>query len=264
MASTRTRQRKMERARYERKLVRRAQQQRRKRQIWAGVVVLLAAVLVGGFVTWQSGLFGRDPEAASLPEGACTWLPRDPAVHPDRLDVGNPPADPPTTGEQRVSIDLDAGESGAGTVEVLVDVSTDPCAAASLAHLAAQGFFDGTTCHELVEGAALRCGDPSGTGLGGPSYAFYGENVPIATGEEGVPVYPAGTVALADLSGTNDSQFLIFYEDFSPAEFAPYPVLGTVLTGLELVEEIGKAGVMEGTTTPAETVTIQTLTVADG
>lgn len=266
MSSSKTRQRKLERQRYERKLVRMAQQQRRKRQVQAGVGAFLALALMvlGGL--WLGGVF--DPDPAPPPEAdRCTWLPRDPAEDPNRTDVGTPPANPAETGVRTVSLDLDAGDSGAGQVEFQIDVAADPCAAASLEHLAAQGFYDGTTCHQLVDGA-LRCGDPSGTGEGGPAYGFWGENVPpppTAEDPDAAPPvnYPAGTVALWDTAGENGSQFLIFYDDFAP-ENPTYPLLGTVTSGLDVVQEIGKAGGTEqDPAVPVEDVELATLTVTD-
>lgn len=271
MASTKARQRKLERDRYERKLVRQAQQQRRRRQVQAGIGAFLAIVVLGAGVAWLAGVFDREQtDPFAQPPDLCTWLPRDPADHPDRVDVGSPPANPPTGGTRAMTIELDAGASGAGPVEVAIDVSADPCGAANLEHLAAQGFYDETPCHELVEEVALRCGDPSGTGRGGPSYAFFAENLPVpppaADGQradEGAPTYPAGTVAYADATGENGSQFLIFYQDYTP-DNPLYPIIGTVTGGLDLVAEIGAAGGGgDDPTAPAEEVRIRTLTVTD-
>src|SRR3712207_8106360 len=69
-----------------------------------------------------------------------------------------------------------------------------PCAAASLVHLTEQGFFDDTPCHREVDSEGLQvlqCGDPTGTGAGGPTYTSPTE----VTGEE---TYPRGTVAMAN------------------------------------------------------------------
>ena len=271
MASTRTRQRKLERDRYERKLVRQAQRQRLRRQVQAGIGAFLAIALLGAGVAWLAGAFeGEQTDPFAQPPDLCTWLPRDPAEHPDRVDVGTPPANPPTGGVRAMTVELDAGPAGAGPVEVAIDVTADPCGAASMEHLAAQGFYDGTECHELVEEVALRCGDPSGTGLGGPSYAFFAENLPApppaADGQqadEGAPLYPAGTVAFGDAAGENGSQFLIFYQDYTP-DNPLYPIIGTITSGLELVAEVGAAGGSgDDPTVPAEEVRIRTLTVTD-
>ena len=88
--------------------------------------------------------------------------------------------------------------------------------------LAEQGYFDATQCHRLTtEGIfVLQCGDPTGTGTGGPGYSFDDE----LSGEE---TYPAGTLAMANAGpNTNGSQFFIVYDDtqLPPA----YAVFGTV------------------------------------
>jgi peptidyl-prolyl cis-trans isomerase B (cyclophilin B) len=271
VATTRTKQRKLERDRYERKLVRQAQRQRRRRQVQAGIGAFLALALIGVGVAWLAGVFasGSEPDPFAEPPDLCTWLPRDPASYPDRVDVGTPSRNPPTSGLRAMALELDAGPSGAGPVEVAIDLAEDPCGATSMQHLAGQGFFDETECHELVEEVALRCGDPSGTGEGGPSYAFFASNLPArppaedGEAEDDQPVYPAGTVAFADSVGENSSQFLIFFRDYSP-ENPVFPLLGTVISGLELVEEIGAAGGDEDQPTrPVEEVRIRTLTVTD-
>ena len=59
-----------------------------------------------------------------------------------------------------------------------LDLANAPCAAASFAYLAGKKFFDNTKCHGITTEGALQCGDPSGTGLGGPTYRFPDENVP--------------------------------------------------------------------------------------
>lgn len=265
MASTRTRQRKIERDRYQRKLVRRAQKQRRRRQIQAGVGAFLALALIGLGTAWLAGAFESDEPGSSFTQpDLCTWLPRD-ASDPNRVEAGRPPTNPPTRGMHRITMELDAGPSGGGTLEVIMDVNDDPCGAASLRHLADQGFYDGTVCHEIVDGA-LHCGDPSGTGLGGPDYAFWAENLPLpaesADGEDAPPLYPAGTVAFADAAGENGSRFMIFFEDFSPS--APlYPIIGTLTSGLDVVTQIGEAGTVEGTNTPVNEVVLRSFTVTD-
>jgi peptidyl-prolyl cis-trans isomerase B (cyclophilin B) len=259
VASTRTRQRKLERVRYERKMVRQAQRQRRRRQVQAGIgaFVALAVIVVGG--AWLGGFFDSGPEPLADPD-RCTWLPRNPD-DPELVPTGNPPVNPPTTGTRSVTVDLDGGGSGAGEVTFVMDVAGDPCAVASMEHLAALRFFDNSACHELADGA-LRCGDPGGTGLGGPSYSFFGENLPEPSGDD-QPAYPAGTVALADATGQNGSQFLIFYQDFDP-ETPVYPVLGAVTSGLDVVEAIGAAGTAEDApTAPVEEVRVRSLTVVD-
>ena len=91
--------------------------------------------------------------------------------------------------------------------------------------LATQGYFDGTICHRLTtleeSGiAVIQCGDPSGTGSGGPGYTFADET----TGDE---KYTAGVIAMANRGpDTNGSQFFIVYDD-SPLP-PDYTVFGSI------------------------------------
>ena len=79
-----------------------------------------------------------------------------------------------------------------------------------------------------------QCGDPTGTGSGGPGYAFNDENLAGAT-------YPAGTVAMANAGpNTNGSQFFFTWKDttLSPA----YTPFGTVIGGMDVLQKIAAAG----------------------
>jgi peptidyl-prolyl cis-trans isomerase B (cyclophilin B) len=260
VAPTRSRQRKLARDKYERQLVRRADRQRRRRQIQAaiGAFLLVALVVVG--VVWLTGGFESEPEPQASDD--CTWLPQE--GDPNRVGAGTPPGNPANAGARTVTMALDGGDTGSGEVELSLPVAADPCAVASLEHLAGQGFYDGTTCHELANGA-LRCGDPSGTGFGGPAYSFFAENVPEPPpGEDGEPpvVYPAGTVAFGDTFGSAGSQFLIFFEDYRTDD-PLWSIIGEVTGGMDLLAAVGAAGTAEDSTAPAEEVRIRSLTVTD-
>lgn len=112
-----------------------------------------------------------------------------------------------------------------------------PCTVNSFVSLASQGFFDGSSCHRLVDSGiyVLQCGDPSGTGSGGPGYSFGDE----LTGKE---TYGAGTLAMANAgANTNGSQFFIVYADSQLS--AAYTVFGTVdAAGLKVVAAIAAGG----------------------
>jgi len=88
----------------------------------------------------------------------------------------------------------------------------------------------------------LQCGDPTGTGKGGPNFTYRDENLPQAVEAN----YPAGTVAMANNgANTNGSQFFIVYEDTSMDP--DYTIWGRVTKGLEIVKAIAKEGVVDGT-----------------
>ncbi|WP_324277506.1 peptidylprolyl isomerase [Blastococcus brunescens] len=137
-----------------------------------------------------------------------------------------------------------------------------PCAAASFTYLAQQSFFDGSTCHRLVvqpSFGVLQCGDPTGTGSGGPSYKYAEEVTPETT-------YPRGTIAMAKTAapGTTGSQFFLTFTDTTlPPE---YTVVGTVdEAGLAVLDQVAAGGIEdvgpEGDGAPAIPVTIDSLSV---
>ncbi|BCB89011.1 peptidylprolyl isomerase [Phytohabitans suffuscus] len=270
MASSKTRQRKMARAKYDRQMARKAAQTRRKRRVQAGVGAALALALIVFGTVWVLGGFDSEPTDTAAAD-ICAWTPADGANNPNLKDVGQPPTkDLPTTGTRPMTITTDQG----APITVSLDVAGAPCASASFAHLASNGFYDNTQCTEITPDGALRCGDVGGTGTGGPTYSFYNENVPSAPeatpspGTEQAPIYPKGTVALVGTPpGTNGSQFLIFFKDFSPADAPAYPIVGRVTSGLDVVETIGKIKTVDNGTgaivKPEKDVTIQSLTVGE-
>lgn len=122
-----------------------------------------------------------------------------------------------------------------------------PQAVASFLHLAETNFFAGTKCHRLTTGGfdILQCGDPTGTGAGGPGYEFGPiENAPSDN------LYPRGTLAMARTSdpNSNGSQFFIVYGDTSIGRDAAggYTVFGEITGGLDAVEKVAGQGTSDG------------------
>ncbi|HYP45073.1 MAG TPA: peptidylprolyl isomerase [Propionibacteriaceae bacterium] len=113
----------------------------------------------------------------------------------------------------------------AGDVRITMDRAKAPCTVHSFTSLAQQGYFDQTSCHRLTTSGifVLQCGDPTGSGSGGPGYSFADET----TGEEH---YTRGVVAMAN-SGpdTNGSQFFLVYDDSVSLDQRPnYTVFGAM------------------------------------
>ena len=273
MASSRSRQRKLARARYDRQLARRAAAARRRRQIQAAVGASLALVLIAVGAVWLFGGFRGEKKSPAAAPDTCIWTQQNASANDKLKDVGTPPTkDLPTSGTATMTV-----STNQGVINVSLDVANAPCAAASFTYLANQGFFGNTECHQLLAGTtgiyALRCGDPTGTGAGGPTYTFYDENVPSAptpapsasaSAAAEKPLYAKGTVAMAtDTPGANGSQFFIFYQDSRPDR--QYSVIGTVTSGLDVVEKVAKAGTVDNgsgaKTKPKLGVKIQNLTV---
>lgn len=149
------------------------------------------------------------------------------------------PVDPPsetdveTQGKAEVTVNFTAGD-----VKVTLDRDAAPCAVNSFLSLAQQGYFDNTDCHRLVEFGifVLQCGDPTGTGKGGPGYVFADE----LSGDE---KYLSGTLAMANRGAdTNGSQFFFVWDD---SELDPdYTVFGSFdAAGLDVIRGIAAQGV---------------------
>ncbi|MDR0945199.1 MAG: peptidylprolyl isomerase [Bifidobacteriaceae bacterium] len=158
---------------------------------------------------------------------------------------------------------------GQGTLGLQLDGKDAPQAVANFVTLAKKNFFNDTNCHRLTTSGiyVLQCGDPTGTGTGGPGYTWGPiENAPTNN------VYPAGTLAMARTGNDGNSmgsQFFIVYKDSTiPSDSAGgYTVFGKITSGLDTVTQIAAKGVepTNGTPgtdgTPAETVTIKGVTV---
>ena len=131
-----------------------------------------------------------------------------------------------------------------GEIVIQANGKGAPITVTALAALANGGFYNKTFCHRLVTDDiyVLQCGDPTGTGRGGPNFTYRAENLPQAVEAN----YPAGTVAMANNgANTNGSQFFIVYEDTSMNP--NYTIWGRVTKGLEIVKAIAKEGVVDGT-----------------
>ena len=281
MVSSKDRQRKLAREKLDRQLARRAARQRRRRQIQAGLGAAAALILVVAGVAWLSGAFDSDDTTTEAADSdVCAWTPQNAESNKSLKDVGEPPTkDIPTSGSRPMTITTDKG----APIVVSLDLANAPCSAADLSYLAGKQFYDNTTCHEITTEGAIRCGDPSGTGQGGPTYSVYNENVPLAPTPEpsasasaaadkskppAAPLYPKGTVALiGDPPGSNGSQFLIFFKDFTPKGEPQYPIVGTVTGGMDTVAKIGKIATVANDAgekvKPKEKITVQSITVGE-
>ena len=112
------------------------------------------------------------PAAAAPGDHFCAWTAAD---GNGVRSVGTPTPYVPGSGIATLTL-----TTNLGPIDVRLDRSRTPCAVASFAFLAESGYFANSTCHRLVtkEFYILQCGDPSGTGRGGPGYQFVSEALP--------------------------------------------------------------------------------------
>ena len=278
MATKKQRQRRLARQAHQRRMDRRAQQDRRARQWGAGIIVAVLVIGVGVGTAAIGGVFSpakakptagaktspavsatpsATPSPSSTPamvDGKCVYI----AAGKAARKVSLPPATPDTKATYVATIRTNRGR-------IVMDLlnSRAPCTVNSFVSLADQGFFNNTHCQRLTTAAAgyyiLQCGDPTGTGSGGPGYEYGSENLTGA-------IYPAGTVAMANISGepdSNGSQFFMVYQDSSfPPDYTPF---GTIVSGLNIIRNIAKAGTDNSSGTgdghPKEKVQIETVTI---
>lgn len=146
-----------------------------------------------------------------------------------------------------------------------LDGEAAPQAVANFVSLAQSGFFENVNCHRLTTAGifVLQCGDPDGSGSGGPGYEWRPlENTPPDS------VYQEGVIAMARTSGENwsmGSQFFIVYdESMIPSDsVGGYTIFGKITSGLEAVKAIAEAGTDNGGSdgAPAQPVVMTAISV---
>ncbi|MDP9432689.1 MAG: peptidylprolyl isomerase [Actinomycetota bacterium] len=249
---SRQREKELARARAERQAARRAERAaaRKRRNIQIAAVAAVALV-VGAMTSLAMQRADRnpadEPTAAASP-GGCAYEDAEQAARKV------PKPDPAKAREAANSTATVRTNRGDIVIELLAGQA--PCTVNAIRHLAEQKYYDDTRCHRLVTSGifVLQCGDPSGTGSGGPGFRFADEAL------EGAE-YPAGTVAMANAGpDTNGSQFFVVYQQGGlEANYTPF---GRVTRGLDLVEAIAAEGNAPDGTAPKRPVTIESFTVA--
>ncbi|HEX9033894.1 MAG TPA: peptidylprolyl isomerase [Streptosporangiaceae bacterium] len=281
MAGKQERQRKLARERHERRIAREAARQQRTRQMTkyvSGGLVLLVLIGIVTVTAWHLtksnaaapktspsvSPTASSPSASPSPSPTpsqstsatgivqCSYVPHPPATK----NVGIPPSGANAKAKYQATIKTNRGD-----IVISLLNAQAPCTVNSFVYLAEKGFYNSTPCPRLVTSGiyVLQCGDPSGTGSGGPGYEFADENLAGAT-------YPAGTLAMANAGpNTNGSQFFMVYKD--TAGLAPsYTPFGTVVSGLSVLQSIAKAGYgpplnPAGGGQPKQKVTIESVTI---
>jgi len=277
VAGKKERQRKLAREHYARQQARRVQRAHRWRLAGIIVAACCAVVLLGGGGYLAFGGGGGKPAAAATstptptptataptptpsptpslaaePATHCVYTPSGAAAR----KVGIPPAKPADkAAKYQATI-----KTNRGTIVLVLLNHQATCTVNSFIYLAAKSYFNNTPCHRLTTSGiyVLQCGDPTGTGSGGPGYKFADENLAGAK-------YTAGTVAMANAGpGTNGSQFFLVYRNSLtlPASYTPF---GKIVGGLGIIQNVAKAGTDNsngnGDGHPKEKVTIESVTI---
>jgi peptidyl-prolyl cis-trans isomerase B (cyclophilin B) len=232
--------------------------QRRNLGITVTAIALVVVVVVGVFLVF--GVGGDDKPAATpsvAPENKPSSIPTAMAAAPKRATplpaevsctykkTGESAAkkvDPPANGKTKASGTSKVSlNTSVGDLQLTLDSALAPCTVKNFLSLVGQKYFDNTKCHRLTVGEGLQvlqCGDPTGTGSGGPGYSFADEVYPTLK-------YGRGILAMANSgANTNGSQFFIVYGDASGLT-PQYTAFGTIdEPSLKLIDKVAQAGVI--------------------
>jgi peptidyl-prolyl cis-trans isomerase B (cyclophilin B) len=288
LAGNKDRARRRARERYERQRQSRLERQHklRTRASIGLVAIVVAGLILGGFVLFSGGSPKSQAAAKSTPTASASATPAasptpapiaEPARHCTYTKAGTaaktvsvPSATPDYTATYQATINTNRGKI---VINLLNSKAT--CAVNSFVHLADADFWNNSQCHRMSNSGGLymlQCGDAyaaastkldcsttSKVGTGGPGYEFASENLTGAT-------YKAGTLAMAN-SGTatsNGSQFFLVYKDTSlPADYTPF---GTITSGTDILQNVANAGysctyASAGGGVPKDKVVIDSVTI---
>jgi cyclophilin family peptidyl-prolyl cis-trans isomerase len=148
-----------------------------------------------------------------------------------------------------------------GAYTIALDAAAAPLTVNNFVVLARYHYFDSTICHRAIPQFAVQCGDPSGTGTGGPGYTFADE-LPAAGS------YKVGSIAMAN-SGpdTNGSQFFIITGANGAALAPNYTLFGQVTDGLDTtvkaLDALGNPDSAADGVPPLEQIVIESVTVTE-
>jgi len=133
-------------------------------------------------------------------------------------------------------------QTNRGTIELEMYPEHAPNTVNNFVFLAGEGFYDGVVFHRVINDFMVQCGDPTGSGRGGPGYRFDCETA-------GNPLkHERGVISMANAGpNTNGSQFFITHVP-TPHLDGNHTVFGRVTEGLDVVDAIVQGDVMEKVT----------------
>ncbi|WP_328784024.1 peptidylprolyl isomerase [Streptomyces canus] len=270
MVTQEQRKRQLAREKFLRQQQRRTAARRKARVRNSVIASVLGVVLVGSLALYTSGVMKDDDKASASAETTPSAAPSSKAPDPcDKAAAGKVKTET-WKKEPAMSIDKSAKytmklATTCGEIDIALKTSAAPHTVNSFDFLANKGFFDHTKCHRLTTNGiyVLQCGDPTGSGSGGPGYTIPDENLKDKSLKSNV--YPAGTVAMANTgqAHTGGSQFFLVYQDSQlPPSYTPFGTISE--SGMKVLKKIAAAGESTGAGdgAPNATVVINKATVS--
>ena len=143
-------------------------------------------------------------------------------------------------GENKMEGNIVVLETNMGNIEIQL-AENMPITTGNFKKLVLEGVYDGVIFHRIIANFMIQGGDPTGTGMGDPSIASIEDE--FAPGSTNVK----RTIAMANRGpNTGSSQFFINLADNTyldwdkPPEQSKHPAFGKVISGMEIVESMGK------------------------
>ncbi len=158
-----------------------------------------------------------------------------------------------------------------GVIEIELFEDYMPITAGNFKKLTNEGFYNGIKFHRVIDGFMIQGGDPNtktdnvlSYGTGGPGYAIADEHI-----KGDLLTNVRGTISMAN-SGPNSggSQFFINLVDNTNLDFdkppltSKHPVFGRVISGMDVVDAIGKAATGPNNL-PIEDIVIESATIKE-
>ena len=155
-----------------------------------------------------------------------------------------------------------------GTFKIELFEDQMPITTANFIKLAKSGFYNDTKFHRVIDGFMVQGGDPNSKsanestyGTGGPGYTIKDEFVKGLSNVR-------GTISMANTGQPNSggSQFFINLVDNVGLDFdkppmeSSHPVFGKVISGMDVVDAIGKSKTKPGDV-PVDPIIIQSITI---
>jgi peptidyl-prolyl cis-trans isomerase B (cyclophilin B) len=280
VVSQEQRKRQLAREKFLRQQQRRTSARRKAKMRNSVIASVLGVILIGSVALYTTGVLKDDKDdkanasAQTTPSPSASSKAPDPCAKPAKGSVKKLSwkKEPAMTIDKSAKYTMKLATT-CGEIDVALKASAAPHTVNSFNFLLGKGYLDHTKCHRLTPQGiyVLQCGDPTGTGTGGPGYTIPDENLKDKSLKGST--YPAGTIAMANQynpqtkQGRNSggSQFFLVYKDSPlPPDYTPF---GTVSkAGMKVLEKIANAGAQAAdpttqNTAPNATVVINKATV---
>jgi peptidyl-prolyl cis-trans isomerase B (cyclophilin B) len=147
-------------------------------------------------------------------------------------------------------------QTNQGPIGLRLFASKAPLTVANFINLSQRGYYNGVKFHRVIPNFMIQGGDPTGTGRGGPNYAFADEFHPSLSHSK------PGILSMANSGpNTNGSQFFITVAP-TPHLDSKHTIFGEVTTGLSNAISISETPT-DINDKPQEDIVIQSIKILD-